>query len=242
MKRSWFILICLVVASCSKETDSLLSETDLGYSYFPILEVGDVHEYDITITIYSNEGKNVDIKKYFQKEEVVESEGEIGGDAFYRRDIYTKDNSSQPWEYSHSQLVEINALQVIIHHGGERIIHMQFPTEIGKKWDGLSFIDQNITREIGGEHILFYKDWNFELNEMNATFEEFNYVINIQQANHENEVGLRYSIEKYADDIGLVYKEQKILDTQCLSECQGLSWEEKAHKGIILTKRLVKVN
>ena len=242
MRYLGFLVLFFTICSCTNGVVTELQEVDLGYSYFPLLEVGDSREYELEVKVYSNEGKNIVNQKYFQKEEVVESEGIMGIQGSYRKDIYTRDNGSFPWEYSHSQLVEMNAIQVIVHDRNDRIIHMNFPTELGKKWDGLNFVDENITKEFAGESIQFYKNWDFEITQMKGTHEGYHDLIEIRQADSENAVERRMSYEMYAEGVGLVYKNQMILDTQCLDECNRMSWEEKAHNGIILTQNLIKVN
>ena len=88
-----------------------------------------------------------------------------------------------------------------------------------------------------------FKNWNYRLREFAVadTIGGMNYdeVMVIEQANNENSIELRRAQEKYAKGIGLVYRELYILDTQCIADCEGQTWEEKAEKGMILKQTLI---
>ena len=57
-----------------------------------------------------------------------------------------------------------------------------------------------------------------------------------------NLIELREAIEKYARNVGLIEKQMRILDTQCIIECEGEPWEVKAEKGFILKQRILEFN
>ncbi len=242
MKVRAFILLIILLHSCSAEEAGESIENDFGYDYFPLLDIGDFREYEIDQTTYSNEGKNITTSHFFIKEEVVESVGKQSETASYRIDVFVRESENDDWNYIRTTLIEFNALQAIVHEAGERIIHLNFPTRVGKEWNGLSLIDASRVKNLGGESIAFYKGWSFEITDRLNSFGDYIDVLEVQQADSENLIERRYSIEKYARGIGLIFKEQMILDTQCLAECEGMRWEEKAHKGIVLTKKLIHYN
>jgi hypothetical protein len=232
----------MMLFSCSGDESIIIEEPDIGYDYYPLLSQGDFREYQIELVFYSNQGKNKEIRNYFQLESVVESTGDQGNTASYRLDISKRNNENEGWEYSHSKIVEYNSLQAVEREFDERLVQLTFPIEVEKKWDGLVLMDATKPRMIAGESLLFYKDWEFKIMEKGLVEGNFDDLLTVQQANSENAVERRYSVEKYARGIGLVYKEQMILDTQCLEECQNMSWNEKAHKGWILSKKLIRYN
>ena len=43
-------------------------------------------------------------------------------------------------------------------------------------------------------------------------------------------------------NVGLIFKEMKILDTQCIIDCEGQPWEQKAEKGFILRMEIISHN
>ena len=93
-------------------------------------------------------------------EEVVESEGKQSETALHRIDVFRRESENEAWNYIRTTIVEFNALQAIVQEAGERIIHLNFPTRVGKEWNGLSLIDASRVKNLGGESIAFYKDWS----------------------------------------------------------------------------------
>jgi hypothetical protein len=67
-------------------------------------------------------------------------------------------------------------------------------------------------------------------------------VLTVREADSENLIELRRSRVKYAKGIGLVYRELWVLDTQCIEQCDGKPWEEKAEKGFILSQTITAHN
>ena len=64
----------------------------------------------------------------------------------------------------------------------------------------------------------------------------------IQPLYHVTPPEFKLSEEKYAKGVGLIYRAMKILDTQCIIDCQFLEWEDKAEKGYILTQQIIDYN
>ena len=242
MKLIPFILLLIILVSCSSNDFDSDNRDNMGYEYFPLLEVGDLKEYRIEKTTYSNDGNIVLSESFMQREEVVISEGGFGHIAKYQIDISQRENENEEWVFSHSRTVDLNPLQAIVHELDERIIHLSFPISKGKEWDGLVFVDQDQLKDFGGENIEFYKNWEFKITQIEAHFEVFKDIVIVQQANTENDLERRLSKEYYAKNIGLVYKEQMILDTQCTLNCEGMNWTEKAQKGFILKMSLTEYN
>ena len=163
MKYLMLFFVSTIYISCHVDDSELVLESDLGYDYFPLFAPGHFKEYEVYQTVYSNKGKNVYEEQFLLREEVVESNGQFTGQASYRVDVSRKSTPAAEWEYSHTVSVELNSLQAIIQHGENRVIHMHFPAQKGKTWDGLILLDVNTLSNVGGENILFYKDWNFEI-------------------------------------------------------------------------------
>ena len=239
MMRTAAIVLLFFFASCSE--DGLSDESfDIGYEYFPLLSEGSSYLYEVELITYNNKGTEVKSEAFFQREMVISSEAE-GLKGEYLSEIWTSRSGQEPWNFKENVRSEINNIQAISNEGGERIVKMSFPISIGKNWDGLAFLNDNQKYEINGETIELYKNWEFKILNF-GSYENYEDVITIQQADSENEIEKRYSIEKYARGIGLVHKRQEILDTQCIAECQGQQWENKAEVGMILTKKLVGIN
>ena len=68
----------------------------------------------------------------------------------------------------------------------------------------------------------------------------------VEGADYENLLNRRLAIEGYAKNIGLVYRELEVFETQCQLCCNGdtgacldLPWREKAEGGFIIKQWLV---
>jgi len=51
-------------------------------------------------------------------------------------------------------------------------------------------------------------------------------------------IELRLSYERYARGVGLIEREMRILDTQCIEACSTKTWAEKAEKGFIVRQKI----
>ena len=96
------------------------------------------------------------------------------------------------------------------------------------------------------EVIEAFKGWEYLVNELDVPSSVNNFSLDststISYANSENVIELRSAKEQYAKNIGLIFKEYKILDTQCISDCIGMTWEEKAEQGFILRMTMIDYN
>jgi len=95
---------------------------------------------------------------------------------------------------------------------------------------------------VAGESIFIFKNWLYEYREIGVPLEvnglNFDDVVTIYQADEKNFIELRESYERYARGVGLVERQMRILDTQCIAECEGQTWEEKAEKGFIVRQEI----
>jgi hypothetical protein len=114
---------------------------------------------------------------------------------------------------------------------------MVFPLQKGQKWNPTILFDPAIVVEIAGERMEIFKNWSSKTLQINQPERignfDFPQVLAISHAAEDNLIELRQVTEKYARGVGLVYREAKILDTQCIEPCRGKSWEDKAERGFI---------
>ncbi len=96
-----------------------------------------------------------------------------------------------------------------------------------------------------------FKGWDYEILSVDSSevIGDINHdqVVTIQQANNDNVIELRYSQEKYAKGVGLVYRQREIMDSYCKyigtnELCIGLDWREKAGRGFIMRETLIAHN
>jgi hypothetical protein len=124
-------------------------------------------------------------------------------------------------------------------------LSLNAPLNIDECWDGILF-DEKLIVTVVGESVEMFKSWNFKVLDQDVieTIGDFNYdkIMIVQQADDENLIERRFSVEKYQEGVGLVHKRQVILDTQCIDPCADESWGEKGENGFIMDMTLISHN
>ena len=218
-------------------------------SYFPI-DSGTYAIYNVNYVLYNDFESRVDTFNYLLKELVGETETDNQGKPYRRIERYILSDSSTAWEFRQvwaAQLLGNFAYRI---EDNQRFVSISFPLFKGKEWDGLVYIRKDTTISIPGGTIDMYKDWgNFKVLSLDEP--EFiagiNYdsVLTIQRVEKINNIERRYSLEKYAKNIGLISRQDSILDTQCggnIATCINTPWALKAEKGFILNMQLIETN
>jgi hypothetical protein len=270
MKNRIILVLATVIMSfaqfsCNENTvaeDLMLKK---GFDYYP-LEIGKYIIYQLDSIIYRGlTGSDClfiqDTASHFLKEEVVDIFEDNSGKVNYIIERFISQDLNGPWQVSDVWNTKKTETQVERVEENLRFIKVVFPVSQGKSWNGNTYFRDTAT-VIGGETIDFYKYWSDEYNYESVDLpEEFNgimfdSVLTIFQSEpSENKINHRVSIEKYARGVGLIYKEMKILDTQCaisssacdgddsgLLYCNNIPWEEKAERGLILRQVVVEHN
>lgn len=232
--------------ACQREIETLPA---LGYEYAP-LQTGKFIQYRVDSILYDDYNNSIDTNSYEVKYVLGREEIDAAGLSFFRYERYERADSSQDWTLINVSAIQIEANRLLHVEQNQRLIKLTFPIAKDKNWDGLAYIRKDTTIEIVGGSINFYKDWeNFEYTTAHTPFNingfSFDSTVTISQADANNLIERRFSKEIYAKNIGLVYKEQWILDTQCggnLAACINTPWERKAEKGFILRQRITAHN
>lgn len=236
----------LVISSCTKETP--LETIDFGEKYFPI-EIGKYWVYEVDSVIYDNINNFtvVDTGTFKLREEITTKiTDNEGNDAFLVERSELRD-PAVGWEVKDVWVAQRVDNQIHRVEENLRFIKLVFPVsnEI-TPWDGNVFIDKGTIISVAGESIVIFKNWLYEYAEIDEYKEigamAFDSTLTVIQANEENLIELRYSTETYAKGVGLIHKEMKILDTQCISACTNNTWEEKAETGFIYRQRIIDHN
>jgi len=141
---------------------------------------------------------------------------------------------------------EIINTDVLRSYGNVRFNVLNIPARESKMWNGGKFLSSdNVAINIAGEPLEFFKEnWpavfeysNFAITEEIAGI-EYDSVITITQANNDRINEIRFSIEKYAWNVGLVYREMQIFDELCNQStdiCRDdLPWPVRADRGFML--------
>ncbi|NUN99426.1 MAG: hypothetical protein HUU01_02285 [Saprospiraceae bacterium] len=245
------LLPVFLILSCEKrETEPL--DLDFGYEYYP-LELGQVREYAVDSIIFDPAlgGTRIDSNSWLVQEVVVDTFPGQDGLTWYRIERFQRQSDTLPWQIGKVYAAARSKQQAFRTEDNLKFIKMTFPLQANETWDGNAFFSIKTTVEIAGEQIEMFKDWAYRtlsltdpLQVGDLTFEK---VCSIQLADSENIIEYRQAKEHYAKNIGLVYKELQILDTQCVVCCNGdfgtcasTGWGQKAEKGFIVRQRLLR--
>lgn len=209
-----FTITFLITFSCKKDKDPA---PDLGYGYFPDA-VGKYVIYDADSLIKEDGTSIKDTVYKFQIKEVIES-------VFY-------DNQSRPtlrivrYKKNYNPTVPYSAMNWVLKdvwtanrtaataekvEEGVRFVKLIFPVKEGAEWNGNA---QNNWAPCQ----YTYEAWNYNIISVNQSETvnglNFDSVVTVQQININNFVDTKYSIEKYAKNVGLVYKQMILLKKQ----------------------------
>ncbi len=248
----FFAVSGLWISSCSPDTTPEELDIDYGYEYFP-LEIGKFLEYRLDSVIYDTTSIGVtrDTNVWFSREEVVDTFRDLSNELNYRIERSQRKSSADPWEIQSVYAAILKDNQAIRIEDNFRFIKMVFPLRLGDIWDGNIFIDDETIITVAGESIEPFKSWSYELDGLDEQIivnnTPYDSVMTIFQANNQegpdpNLIELRYSKEEYAKNVGLIRRQMQILDTQCIADCIGQTWEQKAQKGFILNQILIDHN
>lgn len=239
----FLIIGAVLFQSCGDGTEA--DPIEFGYDYFP-LEIGKYVEYDVDSVIYDISAGNNVVKRENSiqvREEVTDSFPDNEGRLVYRIERFERKNETEEWRVNDVWTAAVTDRQAERIEENLRFIKMVFPVSNNTNpWDGNKYIDENLVISVAGESVFIFKNWLYEYREIGVPLEvnglNFDDVVEVYQAADSNFIEMRLSYEQYARGIGLVKREMKILDTQCIADCVGQTWEEKAEKGFIVRQKI----
>ena len=163
----------------------------------------------------------------------------------YRLDVLFAMDTSLGWELISSFFIHKDETQFRKTENGLEFIKMVFPVRKNKSWDGNNRIAPKTELIINGESLLpFVDEWNYGYDylDQQETVGTIFYdkVCKVTEVDNEHALEKRYSTIKYAKGIGMIFKEQWILDTQIFDS--SVPFVDKAQKGMILRQFLVSHN
>ncbi len=194
------LFICIFFSSC--EEDKIIKE-DLFHEYFPV-DVGHWVIYDVDSIVYDDFYETIDTF-YYQVKEVIESKFTDGsGKEALRIERYIRHGSDENWQIknvwtarrlpSRAEKVEENI----------RYIKLVFPPKVNKSWDGNAY-------NIKSEQIYKITQTHEQqiINDL-----QFDSVVTVLQADFETLISKEYKVEKFAKNIGLIFKEYVDVKTE----------------------------
>jgi hypothetical protein len=123
--------------------------------------------------------------------------------------------------------------------------YIKFPFLLAEKlsWNGNVFNNDTARINIKGQDLeLFVKTWTFSVQGLGKPEKignkNYDQILTVKsEIDPRILTEKRYTLEKYAPNVGLVFKEEFILNTQELVE--NKTWHQKGQKGYIMRQQLV---
>ena len=205
----------LLLISCTKENANFSIEpvTD----YFP-LEVGKNITYDLDSTIFTNFGQNKTIRHYQAQYRISAAITDNLGRPGFTIDRYLRKDSTQQWTIDNVFTVMATGKSIELIQDNLRFIKLTSPVKDGYSWLGNSYLPEDPYRSYQFANAAFMEDWNYTYEDVSSpatigpldfkntitVFELSDSTGNPQTTQYAEKT---YSIEKYAKDVGLIYKE-----------------------------------
>lgn len=254
MKQFALILLtALVLLSCKEEPADLVDPQVYGHEYFP-LEVGKYRIYEVDslqFDLGAGDRPVVDSSHFFMRLETVEEYIDQTGQTNYRVERSRANELGDPWEIMDVIVESRTVNQAFYVEDNLRFIPLVFPLRENLEWDGLAYFPDDIVIFVKGETLEIFDNWQHRVVSTGTQEQiggmSYSDVATIEQVADTNIVELRYSIEKYASSIGLVYRERQMIDSFCkyigeTQPCLGLSWREQAGRGFLMRETLIDHN
>ena len=209
VKKRVFILIFLVAGvvlySCKKKKEP--EKPDLGEAYYPST-IGKYIVYDVDSIIYDEFTYDSTRYRYLIKEKIEEQFTDIQGKQALKLARYIKkfnaavSYTAMPWVIKDVWQINITGKDVEVVEENTRFVKMTFPVKEGSTWDG------NSTNTMGEwDYKYLYVDKQETVNSLN-----FPKTMLVEEKNFPTHISQAYYAEKYAKDLGLVYREIIDLD------------------------------
>lgn len=240
MRYFALISIFIFLQNCKKTAHSTI---DLGLSYYP-LNVGDWIVYNVDSIVYNDftNPVSIDTFSYQIREEITNDFLDLNNEQNFRIEQFKK-YANGSWFVNNVFSAKQNQINTQKVENDLRYVKMVFPIKTGSNWNGHIYLDVADQAHLAFLNLANY-NWNFSYENINETLIINNFTLDscvtILQINEENLFEKKYAKEIYAKNIGLVYKEMRILETQAAPT--SVPFEERAEKGFILIYTLSNYN
>lgn len=231
------LLLFLTFSFWACKEEAAAPELPFRYEYFP-LSIGQERLFVVDSILFDPLGNRVqiDTTTTFIRELVVDTFRNASKALEYRIEQYQRRIQGAPWVLK-KVLTELRSTrQAQRFEDNFRLIKMVFPQQLERSWNPLTFVDPGSKVEVKGEPLELFKGWEAKVKSIDQSWNQYPQTLELQFSDYENAIELRRGTERYAANLGLVYRELSVLNTQCLS-CQGQAWEKKAQAGFILKMR-----
>lgn len=255
-KTSLFLITTavLLALACNRQTIEPPPFDGSQWNYFP-LQLGKYVVFQVDSVVYDpapTGGTLRDSSTTYVKELVADTLRDNTGALSYAIERYERKTIGDPWTLTNISTASRTGGQAIRTEGNFRFLKLIFPMNIRSNWNGNLWIDVDREIEIAGDRIRPFANWDYGVDSIDlhrniGTF-SFDSTLIVTEANYSTTVERRFSRSWYAKYVGLVAREQWILDSQYCgqnpqpADCQSINWEEKAEKGYILRQTVLEFN
>lgn len=251
----WMGLPAILFLACKdRETGTYDSGAAEQYAYFP-LKIGKYVDYQVDSIVYDfGAGGNtvLDSSSTFVRELVADTLRDQNGQLFYTIERYERNAADVPWELKKIETAARTGSQAIRTENNLRFLKLIFPMDRRSEWDGNTWIDVNREIGIAGERMRPFTNWFYEVDSIdvqaNVGAFSFDSTLLVTEADDNNIIERRLSRVRYAKNVGVVWREQWILDSQYCNQsipppdCETRPWEIKAERGYILRQTVLAFN
>lgn len=254
LRFHFYALILLIFSACNERVILEPDPVDSSQlEYFP-LRTGKYIVYQVDSLIYDFVGGGTvrDSFRLFVKEVVSDTLRDQTGLLNYTIERYERPDDTSEWVLKSISTAARTGTQAIRTEDNFRFLKLIFPLDRRSEWDGNRWIDQDREIEIAGERMRPFINWNYEVDsiDIQATIGAFTFdsTLFVTEADDKNIIERRLSQVRYAKHIGVVWREQWILDSQYCnqspppSDCETKPWDLKAEKGYILRQTIIGYN
>lgn len=210
MRKCFFISLAVLALFAACKKDATTTPPDVGYGYFPD-NVGHyvIYEGD-SISYKDNLGAPHDTFHFLTKEVIESVFTDNEGRPTLRIHRYTKwydpavPYSTMPW--MHTDIWAANRTSTTAEKIEENIryVRLTFPVKKRETWNGNAHN--------------YFEPWDYEYESVDKAETvnsiSFDSVTTVLQNDVENLVDRKYGLEKYAKNVGLIYKEFLVLEKQ----------------------------
>ncbi len=252
MKKAILYTLLLLLVSCGKRTiEEINTDVSEQQKYFP-LAIGQSIDYQVdSITIVTlATGVTRDSSTTFIRETITDTLRDTEGHLQWKVERFERTADSLPWKIERIWTAEITDQKAVRTEENLRFLRLVFPMTKRSEWNGNLWIDPNRTIKVADQSIRPFTNWNYEVDSIDIPRQvgafSFDSVLVVTEVDDENVIEKRLSRTIYAKNIGLVYKEQWILDSQyCNSnpvptDCETKPWVEKAEKGYVIRQTVLR--
>lgn len=190
---TFFIL--LFFSSCKKDRPAP-TPPDLGYAYFP-LNLGSWIIYDVDSIVHDDYKDSVLTYSYQVKELVESNYTDNSGKEIYRIERYKRSTPSSDWIISDVWAATRNASRAEKFEENTWYVKLIFPIKENAKWNGNAFNSQETM------------EYNYtEINVSDSVNgHNFDSTLSVLQNDESNAILKLYAEERFAKNVGMIYKE-----------------------------------